>query len=45
VNKCEKINQFFNAANALTKANENSFKLFTLPTNATKKNLKIKEKK
>lgn len=45
MNKCEKINQFFNAANALNKANENSFKLFTPPTNATKRNLKIKEKK
>ena len=45
MNKCEKINQFFNAANALTKADENSFKLFTPPTNATKRNLKIKEKK
>jgi len=44
VNKSEKISSFFNAANALFKANKSSFKLFTPPTNATKRNLKTKEK-
>jgi len=44
VNKSEKINRFFNAANDLFKANKRSFKLFTPPTNATKRNLKTKEK-